>query len=78
MSDKQKRVIKRIDGHEPRRDNEWPVGFSVGESGVTRIEYDFIGHGVSKFNVYKGGELHATIYETAVAEVYYETEGVAA
>ena len=66
--------IKSIFGQEPRRDGEYPEGFTVGYGGVSRIEYredNFGPYGIGWFDVYHGDTLVSSMNATAVAVVNY-------
>jgi hypothetical protein len=65
-----------IAGHEPRRDNEHPTFFKVGDDGVTAIRYserNMGTYGVGFFQVWKGDVLFHEMNITAVADVRYLT-----
>jgi hypothetical protein len=66
--------IKGVYGVEPRREDEYPMGYTVGYDGVTLIEWELQNYGqygVGCYNVFKGDELHATVLHQALAEIQY-------
>ena len=73
MSEKQ---IKSIHGLEPMREGEYPISFMVGHGGVTRIdEMSYSPEpycSVVYYQIWKGDELHASVKDRAIGEVYYQ------
>lgn len=70
----EQKQIKAIHGDEPKRENEYAWGFTVGYDGVTRIERreDYFGdHSILWFDVFKGDDLHASMGGRHVAVVLY-------
>lgn len=65
-----------ISGHEPRRDNEYPTFFKVGDNGVTAIrwyERNMGTYAVAFWQVWKGDVLFHEMNVTAVGDVRYLT-----
>ena len=66
--------VKGIYGPEPMRENEYPISYTVGFDGVTRIDWEmqnYGDHGIGVYHVFKGDDLHATLVLRNLAEVQY-------
>jgi len=68
-------TIKGIYGIEPHRDGEYPISYTVGFDGVTRIEqgrYSPEPYCERIFyQVYKGDHLYSVMNDQAVAEIQF-------
>lgn len=68
------KVIKSISGPEPLREGEYPDSYTVGNSGVTRIEsreQNLGTYGIIWFDIFSGETIIASVNGLYVASIVY-------
>lgn len=69
--------IRHIFGVEPRREGEYPDGYTIKTNGVTRIEpreQNLGEYGIQWFDIFKGDMIYASMNAMHVAHIIYEEE----